>query len=143
MAKIQEEFDNISSQEDFTNFGYVTLNDLKKLSYYENLDLLVIKSPTGTFVDIVDPKDAREAYVNTKGNMDTNTVERDEVLLETLKKEHHLFLDSPTGKIVIYRVSKDDYSLYDLNAPNPAPAPTNIIPTVVANNVVVDQEKDK
>ena len=47
--------------------------------------------------------------------MEQGKVERDEKLLDTLKKEHHLFLDSQNGEISVYRITNEDYSLNPLS----------------------------
>ena len=41
--------------------------------------------------------------------MEKGVIERDTQLLDTLKKEHHIFLDSKGGEIVVYRITNEDY----------------------------------
>ena len=113
--EIKEEFNTISNKKEFNEYGYVTFSDLNDLSSSEKIDLLAIKAPKGTFVDIIDPKEAKEAYQRAKREMETGKLETDELLLDTLKKGHHLFLDSRSGEIVVYRITNEDYSTFNTN----------------------------
>ncbi|MCQ2816121.1 MAG: hypothetical protein MJ252_02535 [archaeon] len=113
---LQQKFEQISSLKEFADFGFVTLDDLRKLSTTENLDLVVIKAPKGTFVDIIDPQEAKETYESVKDSMDKNVIPMDKALLDTLHKQHHLFLDSPSGKIMIYRITKGEINLVDFGS---------------------------
>ena len=116
--QIKNEFNVISNNADFNEFGYVTFEDLNDLSSTEKIDLLAIKAPKGTFVDIINPKESRQAYLKAQKEMDIGKIERDEKLLDTLKKEHHLFLDSQKGEIIVYRITNDDYSPIHINSIN-------------------------
>lgn len=115
LNQIKNEFNLISNKQDFSDYGYVSFEDLKDLSTSEKIDLLAIKAPKGTFVDIISPKESKQAYLKVLREMEQGKVERDEKLLDTLKKEHHLFLDSQNGEISVYRITNEDYSLNPLS----------------------------
>lgn len=115
LNQIKNEFNLISNKQDFVDYGYVSFEDLKDLSTSEKIDLLAIKAPKGTFVDIISPKEAKQSYLKTLREMEQGKTARDEKLLDTLKKEHHLFLDSQHGEISVYRITNEDYSLNPLS----------------------------
>ena len=104
IEKIKDEFNLISQEEDFNQYGYITFTDLNDLSNNEKYDLLAIKAPKGTSIDIIDPNEAKKSYLKLKNEMDNGKIPKNESLLSTLKKEHHIFLDSPNGQILVYRI---------------------------------------
>jgi transcription factor E2F3 len=108
IGKIKQEFNSISQKDDFNKYGYITFTDLNKLSDNDKFDLLVIKAVKGTSIDIIDPNDAKKSYLKIKNDMDNGKMEKNENLLSTLEKEHHIFLDSPNGEIIVYRVTNGE-----------------------------------
>lgn len=106
---IKDLFNDISNKTNFNKYGYVTFEDLNFLSPNTKVDLLAIKAPKGTYVDIINPKEAKQAYLKAQSDMEKGVIERDTQLLDTLKKEHHIFLDSKGGEIVVYRITNEDY----------------------------------
>ena len=108
IGKIKQEFNSISQKDDFNKYGYITFTDLNKLSDNDKFDLLVIKAVKGTSIDIIDPNDAKKSYLKIKNDMENGKMEKNENLLSTLEKEHHIFLDSPNGEIIVYRVTNGE-----------------------------------
>ena len=115
---IKNKFNFISQQDEFNKFGYITFNDLNDLSSNEKFDLLAIKAPKGTLVDIIDPNEAKNSYNKLKNDMESGKINFDDNLLETLKKEHHIFLDSPNGKIMVYRITNGEISTFSMKNEN-------------------------
>ena len=52
----KEEFNSIANKNEFSKYGYITTDDLKKLYIDEKVNLLMIKLTKGTFMDIIDKK---------------------------------------------------------------------------------------
>lgn len=102
ITKLKSKFVDISSNEEFSQYGYVTFDDLKLLTASEKINLLAIKAPKGTSLEIINPEETKNAYLKTQSDMENGVIKRDDALLESLKKEHHLFFDSPNGEILVY-----------------------------------------
>ncbi len=118
IEKIKEEFNSISQEEDFNQYGYITFTDLNDLSNNEKYDLLAIKAPKGTSIDIIDPNEAKKSYLKLKNEMDNGKIPKNESLLSTLKKEHHIFLDSPNGRILVYRIINGELITFTVGKSN-------------------------
>ena len=118
IEKIKDEFNLISQEEDFNQYGYITFTDLNDLSNNEKYDLLAIKAPKGTSIDIIDPNEAKKSYLKLKNEMDNGKIPKNESLLSTLKKEHHIFLDSPNGRILVYRIINGELITFTVGKSN-------------------------
>ena len=118
IEKIKDEFNLISQEEDFNQYGYITFTDLNDLSNNEKYDLLAIKAPKGTSIDIIDPNEAKKSYLKLKNEMDNGKIPKNENLLSTLKKEHHIFLDSPNGQILVYRIINGELITFTVGKSN-------------------------
>lgn len=70
------EFETILCESDFKSYGYVTFNDLKLLTNEENINLLAIKAPLGTRLEVPDPEEINKIYEKTL-KVYTLTVEYD------------------------------------------------------------------
>lgn len=62
---LKVEFERTLSEADFKSFGYVTFNDLKLLTNEENINLLAIKAPLGTRLEVPDPEEINKIYEKT------------------------------------------------------------------------------
>ena len=118
IEKIKDEFNLISQEEDLNQYGYITFTDLNDLSNNEKYDLLAIKAPKGTSIDIIDPNEAKKSYLKLKNEMDNGKIPKNESLLSTLKKEHHIFLDSPNGQILVYRIINGELITFTVGKSN-------------------------
>lgn len=111
----KEEFNAISQKPDFATYGYITFSDLSKLSIKAGHDLVAVKAEKGTIVNVIDRSDAKKAYEKLKRQMEIGKVPHNAVLLSTLKKEHHIFIDSPNGELSVLNVSGEDISYVNSN----------------------------
>ena len=59
---IKDLFNDISNKTNFNKYGYVTFEDLNYLTPNGKVDLLAIKAPKGTYVDIINPKEPEGGY---------------------------------------------------------------------------------
>ena len=91
----KDEFNTIAKKNEFAKYGYITNEDLKTLSINEKVDLLIIKATKGTVMNIVDKKDIKIAYEKVKKLMETGEMNKNEVLLNILKKNNQLIFNSP------------------------------------------------
>jgi transcription factor E2F3 len=55
-------FDSVSENQNFKEFGYVTYEDIKSLTKGEDVNLIAIKAPSGTSLDIPDPNHITKIY---------------------------------------------------------------------------------
>jgi transcription factor E2F3 len=108
IKKIKNEFNFISEQKDFNDYGYITEQDLLLFNDNKKIDLLAITAPKGTSVDIINPNESKQAYYKVKKEMDAGKIERDDKFLQTLQKESHLSLESYNGEIEVYRVIDEE-----------------------------------
>ena len=55
-------FDSVSENQNFKEFGYVTYEDIKSLIKGEDVNLIAVKAPSGTSLDIPDPNHITKIY---------------------------------------------------------------------------------
>lgn len=115
LNRYKEEFNAISQKPDFATYGYITFSDLSKLSIKAGHDLVAVKAEKGTVVNVIDRSDAKKAYEKLKKQMESGKVPHNSVLLNTLKKEHHIFIDSPNGELCVLNVNGEDISYVHSN----------------------------
>ena len=93
---LKNEFDNMLQEDDFKKYGYITHSDLKNLTSQEkNINLIAIKAPVGTTIEIPDPNIMENIYRETKNNMELGKEPKDLFLLESLQKKYQVFLECP------------------------------------------------
>ncbi len=63
---LQKEFEQLTNDEDFKKYGYITQNDLKNLVNNDNMNIIAIKAPVGTCIEVPDPRLIEEVYQKTK-----------------------------------------------------------------------------
>jgi transcription factor E2F3 len=63
---MKSNFERLTEDSDFKQYGYVTFEDIKSLTNGENMNLIAIKAPPGTSLDIPDPDMIHNIYSKTK-----------------------------------------------------------------------------
>lgn len=114
---IQNEFKRITDLPESKEYAYVTVDDLKHLAKCDNQNLIAIKAPQGTTIEIPDKESTKEAYKHAEKQKD-----EDPTILESLKMEHQMFMESQNGEITVYLVITDDNGNEGNNAWNPTPS---------------------
>lgn len=66
ILELKQEFEQITKDEDFQKYGYITHSDLRNLTASENMNIIAIKAPIGTTVEIPDPSVIESMYQKTK-----------------------------------------------------------------------------
>lgn len=109
IALTQKEFQKMNEIQENKNFSYVTVDDLKLLAKSNSQNLIAIKAPQGTVIEIPDKESTMEALRNAeKGEED------DPALLESLKMEHQMFMETNKGEISVYLAfTKNEEKNYD------------------------------
>ena len=108
LNKYNEEFNYISKKKDFPKYGYITFNDLIKLSKSENLNFMIIKATKGTVINVIDDEESKKAYLKIKKQMENGKIEQNYDLLSTLENLHHIFFTTKDDKIRIFRIEKGE-----------------------------------
>ncbi len=62
---IKSQFEKLTENNDFKEYGYVTFDDVKALTLGEDINLIAIKAPTGTSLEIPDPDQIKSIYNQT------------------------------------------------------------------------------
>ena len=109
IEKYKAEFNTIAQKKDFTKYGYTTLEDLRKLSINEKVDLFIIKATKGTVMNIVDKNDIKKAHDFAKNLIQSGEMECNELLLNILNKNNQLSFSCPENiGINIYEASNGE-----------------------------------
>ena len=74
IESMKSNFEKLTEDADFKQYGYVTFDDIKSLTNGENINLIAIKAPPGTSLDIPDPDMIHNIYLKTK-EVDINNLE--------------------------------------------------------------------
>ena len=91
----KEEFNSIANKNEFSKYGYITTDDLKKLSINEKVNLLMIKLTKGTAMDIIDKKEIKKIYKKINKLMENGEMEINDVLLNIFKQNNQLIFNCP------------------------------------------------
>lgn len=110
LNKFKEEFNSISQKIDFPKYSYVTFNDLCKLSKNEQLDLLTVKAPKGTVVNVIDKEDSKKAYIKIQKQMENGKIQKNDRLLNNLRNEFHIFFESPNEQLKLFRITNGEFN---------------------------------
>lgn len=63
---LKSHFEKFSEENDFKKYGYVTFDDIKSLTEGEDVNLIAIKAPVGTSLEIPDPDQIHSIYTQTR-----------------------------------------------------------------------------
>ncbi len=66
IEELKREFQNITQSEDFKRYGYITQNDLKSIVNEDNMNIIAIKAPIGTSIEMPNADVIEELYKKTK-----------------------------------------------------------------------------
>ena len=109
IEKFKAEFNSIAKKGEFEEYGYITLDDIKKLSINKKVDLVVIKATKGTVMNVIDKKDIKQAYDSAKRLMENNEMKSNYSLLNILNKSNQLILTCPEDVgLNIYEINNGD-----------------------------------
>ena len=104
VQELKTSYENIQEDPKFKEFGYLTYNDIRLLTQGEDINLIAIRAPAGTSIDIPDPENVHKVFIETNENMIKGEEKYDKDLLDSLEKKYQLFLESPNGEINVYLV---------------------------------------
>jgi transcription factor E2F3 len=62
---VKSDFEKLTEDKTFKDFGYVTFDDIKSLTVGEDINLIAIKAPAGTSLEIPDPEQIQNIYKQT------------------------------------------------------------------------------
>jgi hypothetical protein len=107
--KFKAEFNSIAKKAEFAEYGYITLDDIKRLSINKKVDLVLIKATKGTVMNIIDKNDIKQAYESAKKLMENNEMKSNDSLLNILNKSNQLILSCPENVgLNIYEINNGD-----------------------------------
>ena len=103
LKEINLEFEKINEKPETKNYAYVTYDDLKNLADNNNNKMIAIKAPIDTSIEIIDNKNIE----NLKENID-NVCNDNKEILDNLKKENQIFMESKNGEISVYIIFNNE-----------------------------------
>ena len=62
---VKSQFEKLTEDTSFKEYGYVTFEDIKNLTIGEDINLIAIKAPAGTSLEIPDPDHIHNIYIET------------------------------------------------------------------------------
>ncbi len=116
--KFKAEFNSIAKKNDFEKFGYITTDDIKRLSINANVDIILIKATKGTVMNVIDKNDIQQAYDSTRNLMENNEMKANNSLLNLLNKSNQLAFSCPEG-------ADTGINIYEINSGNIREIKTN------------------
>ena len=103
LKEINLEFEKINEKPETKNYAYVTYDDLKNLADNNNNKMIAIKAPIDTNIEIIDNKNIENLKENI-GNICNDNKE----ILDNLKKENQIFMESKNGEISVYIIFNNE-----------------------------------
>ena len=98
----------IYNDQKFKDYCYLTYDDIKILTKEEDINLIAIRAPAGTTLEIPDSENVEKVFLQTQENMKKGIDKYDKDLLDSLQKFYQLFLESPNGEINLFLVLSSD-----------------------------------
>ena len=135
LNKFKEEFKLISEKNEFPKYGYITFDDICDLSINEKVNFMLIKTPKGTQINVIDDEESKKAFNKIKTQMDNGKIKKDEKLLNTLENIHHIFFTSQDQELKIFKIDngKINQQLNEENNDN-----NNIKPKAFQKNIKIN-----
>ena len=109
--KFKAEFNSIAKKNDFEKYGYITSDDIKKLSINANVDIILIKATKGTCMNVIDKNDIQKAHDSAKNLMTKNEIESNNSILNLLSKSNQLIFTCPEN-------TEKGINIYEINSGN-------------------------
>ena len=103
IKEINLEFEKLNEKPETKNYAYVTYDDLKNLADNNNNKMIAIKAPIDTNIEIIDNKNIENLKENI-GNICNDNKE----ILDNLKKENQIFMESKNGEISVYVIFNNE-----------------------------------
>ena len=103
---LQRSFNSLAKKNDYSEFAYLTYEDISKLSCTEGNKankLIILKAPPGTEMEMPDPEEV-ESYF--KKEQETKESHKEEVDAEN--KKYQLYIKSKTDEIMVYAVENEE-----------------------------------
>ena len=137
IKNFRDEFNSIAKKSEFLKYGYVSMDDLRKISINNKKDLYIIKASKGTVMNILDKNDIRIAYNNSKKAIEKGEEENNELLLSILKKKNQISFNCPeNSRLFLYNIIKGEVQELDNQTNNSG---QNIYkPQFVNNNININ-----
>ena len=146
IKNFRDEFNSIARKSEFLKYGYVAMDDLRKLSINNQKDLYVIKASKGTVMNILDKNDIKTAYNNAKKAMEKGEEETNESLLSILKKKNQISFNCPeNSRLLLYNIIKGEVQELDNNTNNSGQniwKPKYVNSNININNYNINFNKD-
>ena len=134
IKNFRNEFNSIAKKSEFLKYGYVSMDDLKKISINNKKDLYIIKASKGTVMNILDKDDIKIAYNNSKKAIEKGEESTNELLLSILKKKNQISFNCPeNSRLFLYNIIKGEAQELDNNTNNNGPNISK--PQFVNNNI--------
>ena len=116
--KFKAEFNSIAKKNDFEKYGYITSDDIKKLSINSKVDIILIKATKGTVMNVIDKNDIQKAYDSAKNLMSKNEIKSNNSILNLLGKSNQLIFTCPDN-------TETGINIYEINSGNIRKIKTN------------------
>ena len=109
--KFKAEFNSIAKKNDFEKYGYITSDDIKRLSINANVDIILIKATKGTVMNVIDKSDNQKAYDSAKNLMEKKEIKSNNSILNLLSKANQLIFTCPDN-------TEAGINIYEINSGN-------------------------